>query len=374
MDAQQLDVIIRVAGATSLLLLVAACIGDRRTPDATTFFTPLAICLCGFLIGNTPDSALRLTGLVAGVAHLLSGYAAVFLWWFCLASFDRTFKPRGPVLAVGLAWLLIASADRGLFGRALADRGLSWLLVAIGFGMSVHLGWRLVRDREDDLLEKRRAARLPVAIFLAGQLLLDLIVDVVFGLDWRPRGFAIAQNAAILASALLLLARLAPARASPSPRADTEARTIVAERASTDAEGKLVERLRTLIEVERVHLDPHMTFEDFVQRMGASERVVRRLINRHLGHDHFRKFLNTYRVAEARRLMADPRRTNDKLITIAMDSGFASLASFNRVFRAAEACAPSDYRKNLRGVGNVDGVAAADVGIRTLGHRVGAGF
>ena len=32
---------------------------------------------------------------------------------------------------------------------------------------------------------------------------------------------------------------------------------------------------------------------------------MRRLINHRLGHDHFRAFLNTYRMAEARRLLKE---------------------------------------------------------------------
>lgn len=63
-----------------------------------------------------------------------------------------------------------------------------------------------------------------------------------------------------------------------------------------------------------------------------------------MGFDHFRSFLNHYRVMEACRLLADPRRSADKLIAIALDSGFASLPSFNRVFRATEARTPSEYR------------------------------
>src|SRR3546814_17696772 len=78
----------------------------------------------------------------------------------------------------------------------------------------------------------------------------------------------------------------------------------------------------------------------FVQRMNAPERAVRKLVNHELGFDHFRSFLNHYRVIEARSLLADPRRSADKLIAIALDSGFASLQSFNRVFRATEACTP----------------------------------
>jgi hypothetical protein len=147
MDAQQLDAIVRTSGITLLLLLAMILVRDSKGARLAPFFLPLAVCLCGFLAGNTPDLSLRLTGIAGELAHLVSGYAAVFLWWFCLASFDSRFKPRGPVLALGVAWLLIASADRGLFGRAVADRGLSWVLVALGFAMMLHLGWRMVRDR-----------------------------------------------------------------------------------------------------------------------------------------------------------------------------------------------------------------------------------
>src|SRR3546814_1260301 len=83
---------------------------------------------------------------------------------------------------------------------------------------------------------------------------------------------------------------------------------------------ELRQRLVTLIEVDRIHLDPDLTFAMFVQRMNAPERAVRKLVNHELGFDHFRSFLNHYRVIEARRLLADPRRSADKLIAIALDS------------------------------------------------------
>jgi AraC-like DNA-binding protein len=110
-------------------------------------------------------------------------------------------------------------------------------------------------------------------------------------------------------------------------------------------DGALRQRLRALIDVERVHLDPDLTFASFVDRMNAPERAVRELVNRALGFDHFRSFLNHYRVREACVLLADPARASDKLIVIALDSGFASLPSFNRAFRAERACTPSQFRE-----------------------------
>lgn len=358
MTPEELDVVVRVAGAT--LLLTAAVLrfaqGDRRSG---LFFLPLAVCLCGFLAGNTPDAALRLSGLPGRTAVVLSGFAAVFLWWFCLSVFDRTFRPRGLVLAVGAAWVAVAAADRGLFGEALADAGLSRALIVMGVGMIVHLAWRLLRDRPGDLIAARRRARVVVVLLLAGQFLADLIADVVMGFEWRPRGFTILQNAALLAFTGWLLHLHLRSPADPRPSAGATAQPAAAANAIalSPTEARLRERLRVLIEVDQVHLDPDLTFDRLVALMGAPDRTVRRLINQQLGYDHFRTFLNAQRMVEARRRLADPAHRHDKLIAVAMDSGFSSLASFNRVFHEAEARPPSAFRQAA--LASVDDPAAA---------------
>ncbi|ATQ44350.1 AraC family transcriptional regulator [Caulobacter mirabilis] len=332
MTPQELDVIVRAAGAT---LLIWAAIRQRSAERP--YFIALAACLCGFLAGNTPDSSLQLSGPLGSLAVILAGYAAVFLWWYCLAVFEAGFRPRGLVLAVGGIWIVVASVDRGLFGPALAQKGLSWGLIGLGLVMVGHLAWRLMKDRSGDLVDRRRQARLWVVAVLAAQLLADLCIDLVLGLDWQPRAFSIVQNAALLAFVAWLssldLARPASATTPPPP--------------PPDADPVLVARLNQLMETDRVHLDPGLTFEAFVRAMGAPERTVRQLINQRLGYDHFRTFLNAYRVQEARRLLADPARADDKLIAIAFDSGFASLPSFNRVFRDIEGRPPSAYRQAM---------------------------
>lgn len=347
MPIDQLDVIVRVAGAT-LLLLTAAMWGGRMAGAARWLFVPLAICLAGFLAGNTPISQLQLGGAAGRLAVILAGYAAAFLWWFCLAVFDTRFRPRGRVLAAGAAWIAIASADRGLFGERLAQAGLSWALVVLGLGMVGHLVWRLLRDRAGDLVDGRRRMRRAVAVVLGAQLLADLAVDVFLGMDWQPQAFSIAQNLALLAFTVWLLSVTATPGATAS--------AAVTGAATADP---MLARLTQLMDVDRVYLDPELTFADFVAAMGASEKAVRRLINGRLGHDHFRTFLNSYRVAEARRRLADPARRGDKLIAVAMDSGFASLPSFNRVFRELTGETPSACRAAAQAQGSGSEVRSA---------------
>ena len=76
MTPQEIDVIVRVAGAT-LLLAATVLLSGRDDRRNGLFFLPLALCLCGFLAGNTPDAALRLSGLAGYTAYLLSGFGAV---------------------------------------------------------------------------------------------------------------------------------------------------------------------------------------------------------------------------------------------------------------------------------------------------------
>ncbi|MGN6596131.1 helix-turn-helix domain-containing protein [Sphingopyxis terrae] len=345
----QFDIAIRTGAVSSVLLLGWLLLGERRKMGLPALlFAPLSICLAGFVIGNTPLTSLAPAGLIGAMAHAVSGFAVVFLWWFCLSCFDSRFRLRGAVLAIGLLWSAIAALDRGLFGNAFADKGLSHLLVPLGFAIVGHLVWRLLEARQGDLIQQRRDARAVVAVLLGGMLFIDLSADLLFDFSWRPIGFTMTQNAMVLAFALWLARRLLTVDLGVlSFGAAGRPLLIAVPTSGSRPNAELLRRLSDLMECERVFLDPALTFADFVVRMGAPERTVRGLINRELGYDHFRTFLNHYRVAEARRQLSDDH-CGDKLITIALDSGFASLASFNRAFRAIEGRTPSAYRAAVR--------------------------
>ena len=347
----QLDLALRIGSSSILLLLAWLLLGQRRRVRLQALlFAPLAVCLAGFLLGNTPLLSFQPAGLMATLANAASGFTVIFLWWFALSCFDSRFRLQGSVLMVGLAWAAIAAADRGLLGDWLADVGLTHVLVVMGFGIVGHLVWRLLDERQGDFIAQRHDARVLVAVLLGGMLFIDLAADMLFGLDWRPLAFSITQNAMILGFSLWLAGRILAVRDDALTFGVVEADAVASgpiPKVVTDRMNQLHVRLRTLIDAERVHLDPELTFAKFVELMAAPERAVRALINQQLGYDHFRAFLNIHRIGEARRLLQERDRT-EKLITIALDSGFASLASFNRVFRAVVGCTPSEYRAAAR--------------------------
>lgn len=344
MIIEQFDAAFRAGAASTSLLLGWLMLAHwRQLGLPALLFAPLAICLASFVLGNTPLPFAAPFGVLGTVAHTLSGFAVIFLWWFSLSCFDRRFRLKGGVLVTGIVWALIAAADRGLFGAWLDQLGLSRVLVPMGFAIVGHLVWRLLAERQGDLIQRRHDARVLVAVLLGGMLFIDLAADALFGFDWRPIAFSMTQNAMILAFGLWLARRLLTVQAGVLTFGAGATPASATSPADTGQNAALLRRLRDLIEVERVHLDPELSFAGFVALMGAPERTVRTLVNQQLGHDHFRAFLNHYRVIEACRLL-ETRARDEKLIAIALDSGFASLASFNRVFRAINGCTPSDYR------------------------------
>ena len=362
--------LIRAAGSTLLLMLSLLVVRSAPRQRTAWLLLLFALGLCGFLAGNTPDDSLKLSGLPASLARLLSGNAAIFLWWFALAMFDDEFR-LGPLERnVGAVWFVLALLDRGMLPFGPSNLDLSWILISLASGIVVHLAYRLLRDWDGDLVETRRRSRTLLAGVLGILLLVDVGVDMALGAAWKPRIFTIAQNGAILVVAMLLAVWLLRANAGllAFRAAATDAIPAVDRRIGlrqTAGPGsQLLPRLHMLMEVERIYRDPDLTFAQFVARMGAAEAEVRRLVNQQLGHRHFRTFLNSYRIAEARSMLGDPARAGEKMVAIAFDVGFASLASFNRAFKLAEGKPPSEIRAAALSSGDISKTSGSDPDLR----------
>src|SRR3546814_17913895 len=88
MDLGQLDAAIRIGGITMILLLAWLLFRQRgKIGVPALLFPPMALCLSGFLIGNTPDPSLHLSGAPGSLAHFASGSTAVSMWCFCSSRF-----------------------------------------------------------------------------------------------------------------------------------------------------------------------------------------------------------------------------------------------------------------------------------------------
>ena len=90
-------------------------------------------------------------------------------------------------------------------------------------------------------------------------------------------------------------------------------------------------------------LEPRFSIRDLAARVGSNETYISRALNQGLNVT-FNRFINAMRVDCAKVLLADPEQS---VLSAALDSGFNSKATFNRVFRDHTKMTPSQYKKSL---------------------------
>ncbi len=84
-----------------------------------------------------------------------------------------------------------------------------------------------------------------------------------------------------------------------------------------------------------------LPLEKLAQMAGYSKYHFSRIFKEHNGMS-FIQYINGKRIKAAERLMAD---STMPITEVAMQSGFASLTTFNRAFRKAKGCSPTEFRR-----------------------------
>jgi AraC-like DNA-binding protein len=93
--------------------------------------------------------------------------------------------------------------------------------------------------------------------------------------------------------------------------------------------------LLAVMENDRLYLDEELSLRSLAEKIGFAPSHVSQVINERL-KKNFYDFVNAYRVEEAQRVLRDPRRRDEKILGIALDTGFASKVAFNRVFKSTQ--------------------------------------
>lgn len=113
---------------------------------------------------------------------------------------------------------------------------------------------------------------------------------------------------------------------------------------SEDEYEQCIERLNTLIERERIHIQERITVRVVARKIGVPARLLSESINRTYGESYSR-FMNRRRVEVAQRLLRD--HVNLPLMDVMFDAGFHTKSSFNKEFRAVTGETPSGFRKRV---------------------------
>jgi len=105
--------------------------------------------------------------------------------------------------------------------------------------------------------------------------------------------------------------------------------------------------LKEVMKANLYYQDAELTLRLLAETLGMQPNDLSRIINQVLKKS-FNDFINEYRVAEVIEKMHDPEYDKLTLIGIAMDSGFNSKSSFNRIFKDMTGKSPAEYKSWLK--------------------------
>jgi AraC-like DNA-binding protein len=108
------------------------------------------------------------------------------------------------------------------------------------------------------------------------------------------------------------------------------------------------------MEVDHLHRDANLSLWALAKHTGASSNYISQTLNEVMGESFF-DFVNSYRIAEAKTLLAT---TNESVLNITYDVGFNARSSFYNAFKRHTGQTPTSYRKNLSKPAGMDDITA----------------
>lgn len=106
--------------------------------------------------------------------------------------------------------------------------------------------------------------------------------------------------------------------------------------------GEFIHRLQQSMEAEQLYLDPSLTVSSLAQQVGIPAKTVSAVLNQHLDKS-FSTFVNEYRVAAFKRRVLQGDTSHLTIPGIAMECGFSSPATFQRIFKQLTGATPSQF-------------------------------
>lgn len=104
----------------------------------------------------------------------------------------------------------------------------------------------------------------------------------------------------------------------------------------------IMAKIREGMERQQLYLNPTLTLVEFSQALKLNTKIVSRHINSGF-QQSFNDFVNTYRVDEVKRRLTSENLERLTIMGIALDSGFNSKTTFNRIFKEFTGVSPSDF-------------------------------
>lgn len=120
-------------------------------------------------------------------------------------------------------------------------------------------------------------------------------------------------------------------------------RVPTAEKLLSQNDRQIAEKLEKLVSEEKLYREMGLSRNDLAARLEIAESRLSNIVNRYF-NCNFNLWINRQRVTEAKERLRNEPKT--QITIIAFESGFNSIATFNRVFKEIAGVSPSEWRNN----------------------------
>ena len=165
----------------------------------------------------------------------------------------------------------------------------------------------------------------------------DRLLDTV---DWYPIYIPLAIMVYWLGLKGYLVTRKHPATVHPKS-------ALPVSRIPQSALEQVIQQLKTAMEQDRLYLDPALSVNGLAQHTGIAPKTVSAALNQHLDKS-FSSFVNEYRVAAFKKRIQEPDMQHLTITGVAMECGFSSTATFQRIFKQLTGVSPSGFMQQSK--------------------------
>ena len=303
--------------------------------------------LC-YLITSAYDEYALFGAVLGSVIEFMARTAIVMVWLFCLSLSVENFRMK-PLHFLVLG-LYVGRSILFQMGAIPGDlyKGIS---LALSFTIYGYLLYIIFAEYAADLPEKRRNFRL---WFIAALVTLPVVMTfdrLIIGDAFYSDRISLVDSIPIFFASSAFLVGLVQIETgnflSPSDENDQSRFADI----KTSNICLLPDDKFSLMLLEEkmqagLYRETGLTVAGLAKIISIPKHRLRWLINQHLGHRNISQYLNNFRIAAAKKRLADAKQRHVSVLEIAMDVGYVSLRPFNRAFKNRTDQTPSEYRKN----------------------------
>jgi AraC-like DNA-binding protein len=335
-----------LSGAFTALTVLLGLLAwrDARRELSGRLLAALCLSVSALELSTGPMSS-GLSTYIGIPLRLMGGFNVGLLWLFCLSLLRDGFQLRGR------EWFGFGLFSLGPLGNMVDFASLPGAnIVSLLFGIMPllalgHIVFIALSERADDLLEGRQNGRIMLSVLLALAALVSVLSETLSDPDIANLLRICVAGIPIAGGGVLWLSSVSPSRLrfEPTPAAP------IASQSNVDPRDQVL--LNSLIEAMDggQYRETDLSIEKLADNLKVPTHRLRSVINQGLGYRNFGAFVNSYRLSFTKKALADPQRGRETVLAIAFEAGFASLQTFNRVFKDIEGETPTGYReKRLR--------------------------